>query len=384
MRLAAWLCVLLAGAGLGAADDLAARVVILANAREPESVALAEFYAAQRGIPAANIVALPLPGDEGITWRQFIDQVWQPLQDELYRRGWLEGTPSTLLDRYGRKRYAFTNHRLSFLVTCRGVPLRIFEDPALPPPTVRLDGQFKKTEGAVDSELSLLAWGNYDPVGPLPNPLFAHTGPQTLDAALVIKVSRLDGPTWEDARRLVTSALAGERAGPAGRYYVDLGGPHPEGDTWLKRAEATLRELGLAGAVESTPATFAADAPFDRPLFYFGWYAADCTGPFLQPGFAFPPGAVAEHIHSYSAQTLRSATSGWVGPLVARGVTATVGNVFEPDLNLLHRPDLLVAALARGQNFGDAAYYALPALSWQAIAVGDPLYRPFRPAAGRR
>jgi uncharacterized protein (TIGR03790 family) len=384
MRLAVWLCLLLAGARLAAADDLAARVVILANAREPESVGLAEFYAAQRGIPAANVVALPLPADESISWRQFIDQVWQPLQDELYRRGWLEGTPSTLLDRYGRRRYAFTNHRLSYLVTCRGVPLRIYEDPTLPDASVHLDGQFKKTEGAVDSELSLLAWGNYDPVGPLANPLFAHNGPQTLDATLVIKVSRLDGPTWEDARRLVTSAIAGERSGPVGRYYVDLGGPHPEGDAWLKRAEATLRELGLAGDVETTPATFAPDAPFDRPLFYFGWYAADCNGPFLQPGFTFPPGAVAEHIHSFSAQTLRSATSGWVGPLVARGVTATVGNVFEPDLKLLHRPDLLVAALGRGQTFGDAAYYALPALSWQAIAVGDPLYRPFRPAAGRR
>ena len=41
-----------------------------------------------------------------------------------------------------------------------------------------------------------------------------------------------------------------------------------------------------------------------------------------------------------------------------------------------------VEALVRGQNFGDAACESLPALSWQAIAVGDPLYRPF-PAAGR-
>jgi len=87
---------------------------------------------------------------------------------------------------------------------------------------------------------------------------------------------------------------------------------------------------------------------------------------------------VALHIHSFSARTLRSASAGWCGPLVARGVTATVGNVFEPFLQLTHRPDLLMRALGRGETFGDAVYYALPALSWQAIALGDPLYQPFK------
>jgi hypothetical protein len=94
-------------------------------------------------------------------------------------------------------------------------------------------------------------------------------------------------------------------------------------------------------------------------------------------GFEFPPGAVALHIHSFSARTLRSATEGWCGPLVARGVTATFGNVFEPFLELTLRPDLLLHALREGKTLGDAAFYAEPALSWQCIVVGDPLYRPF-------
>jgi hypothetical protein len=101
------------------------------------------------------------------------------------------------------------------------------------------------------------------------------------------------------------------------------------------------------------------------------------NGPFTLPGFRFPPGAIALHIHSYSAQTLRSAESNWCGPLIARGVTATMGNVFEPYLQLTHRPDLLVRALLRGEAFGDAACYAQPALSWQTVVIGDPLYRPF-------
>ena len=78
--------VLLAATAMAQSDDLAARVVILANSRQPESVRLAEFYAEKRAVPPANIIALPLPEAETVTWREFIDQVWQPLQDELLRR----------------------------------------------------------------------------------------------------------------------------------------------------------------------------------------------------------------------------------------------------------------------------------------------------------
>jgi uncharacterized protein (TIGR03790 family) len=372
----------LAGAAR-AAGTLADSVVVLANARQPESVELAQFYAKARAIPAENVIALPMPTEESITWREFIDQVWQPLQDELHRRHWIEGASSDLLDRYGRRRYARDSHRIAFLVTCRGVPLRIYADPTLLPEKSdrRIRAEFNTNAGAVDAELSLIAVGGYELVGVQPNPLFGREHPTAFDEEMVVKVSRLDGPTWSSARNLVTSAVVAERAGPQGRYYVDLGGPEAEGDRWLRAARTTLQGLGFDGESEETPATFDAAARFDAPVFYFGWYAGSLNGPFARKGFVFPPGAVALHIHSFSAQTLRSDTSGWAGPLVARGVTATVGNVFEPYLGFTHRPDLLMQALAAGKNFGDAVYFALPTLSWEAIAIGDPLYRPF-PAGG--
>lgn len=356
------------------------RVVILANSRQPESVRLAEFYAEKRAVPAANIIALPLPEAETITWREFIDQVWQPLQDELLRRGWIEGTGSNLLDRLGRRRYAPTGNRISYLVVCRGVPLRIFNDPTLleEKPDRKVVPALNKNEAAVDAELSLVAQGGHEITAMVPNPLFANDRPPTLDTAMVVKVSRLDGPTWESARHLVTSALEAERTGLHGRYYVDLKGPHAEGDDWLKATEKQLQILGFDGDTDASGGTFGIAARFDAPVLYFGWYAGNLNGPFAREDFAFPPGAVALHIHSFSAPTLRSDVSGWCGPLVTRGVTATVGNVFEPFLSFTHRPHFLVRALSEGKNFGDAVYYALPALSWQAVAIGDPLYRPFK------
>lgn len=369
----------LAGAGAGAHEaDPAVRLVIVANSQQPESVELARFYAGKRGVPTDNIVALPLPMAETITWREFIDQVYQPLQDELYRRGWLEGTESTLVDRYGRRRYAFSGHRISYLVTCRGVPLRVQNEPAFVISNRAMHAGFNKSESAVDAEFALLAFGEYEITGPLPNPLFARDLVMPLDAAQIVKVSRLDGPDWESARRLVTSALAAEERGLIGRYYVDLKGPHAQGDQWLEQAATQLRQLDFDGVVETTPGTLSEAARFDVPVLYFGWYAENVNGPFRTPGFTFPTGAIAQHIHSFSAQTLHSEGTGWCGPLVARGVAATVGNVFEPDLKFVHRPPLLLRALARGWNWGDAVFHALPALSWQQVALGDPLYRPFK------
>jgi uncharacterized protein (TIGR03790 family) len=236
----------------------------------------------------------------------------------------------------------------------------------------------RTNQGAVDSELSLLAQTDYPINACIPNPLYHNEAPTEFARAQVVKVSRLDGPSAADALHLVDLAVEAERTGLLGRAYVDVAGPHENGDRWLEAAAATIRALGFDLSASYGPGTLPSTARIDAPALYLGWYAADLNGPFALPGFRFPPGAVAVHMHSFSARTLRSATEGWCGPLLARGVTATVGNVFEPYLEYLHRPDFLLEALVRGDDLVDAAYYALPVLSWQSIVIGDPLYRPFK------
>lgn len=363
--------------------DLAARTIILVNARQKESVELGEFYADQRRIPRENIIALPMPDAEAISWREFVDQIWQPLQDELFGRKWLEGSLSETRDEVGRRRAALTGHRMAYLVTCRGTPLKINHDPALDVATPRRPaGQFQTNRGAVDAQLSLLAQPNQAIAGFVRNPLFNQRHTSSVVEEFVVKVTRLDGPTAADARALVTSALTAEKQGLIGRYYIDLrgltSGQYAAGDRWLEKTRAQLNDLGYFGDVHAGGATFDPADRFDAPALYFGWYAANVNGPFLRPGFRFPPGAIALHIHSYSANTLRSVTANWCGPLLARGVTATFGNVFEPYLEFTVRPDLLVARLAAGANLADAAFFATPVLGWQSIVIGDPLYRPFK------
>ena len=362
------------------ADDLALRVVIVANADDPESVKLAEYYAAKRAIPAANIIALKMPTSEAVTWRQFVDTVFNPLQAELVRRQWIDAIGMNLSDGVGRKKYVIAGHKISYLVVCRGVPLKVVHDPLQPAEVVpaATNPAFKTNAASVDGEFALAALSNPPLIAFVPNPLFNTDHPAALQLNQIIKVSRLDGPTFADARHLVDQALEAESAGLIGRSYVDIGGPHAAGDRWLEAAAKQLAALGFDGDVDRGGGSMPGWARCDAPALYFGWYAGALNGPFAQPRFKFPPGAVALHIHSYSADTLRSTTLGWVGPLVARGVTATFGNVTEPYLELTHQPQLVLKALARGDTLGDAAAYAVPVYSWQAMAVGDPLYRPFK------
>jgi len=372
----------------------AARVVLLVNANDKDSLRIARHYTAARGVPEENIVSLPLSRDETISWEDFVRTLWQPLQDELVRRGWIDALQSRRLDPAGRRKMASSGHSISYLVVCRGVPLRIANAPELIIPSGDIDPreQFRTNAAAVDSELSLLAYGDYNINAYLPNPLFRGSvdnavgglaqGRRRSAAVLgerrVIKVARLDGPKVADVLALIDHTLVAEERGLHGRAYVDLRGPHAEGEAWMEQIAARAQALGFPTEVNREEGTFPASARFEKPVLYFGWYAADVEGPFMRPMFRFEPGAIAVHMHSFSAATLRSESKGWVGPLIARGAVATTGAVYEPYLQLMHRPNLMFEELAKGARLGDAAYAALPVLSWQNVLIGDPLYRPFK------
>ena len=92
----------------------------------------------------------------------------------------------------------------------------------------------------------------------------------------------------------------------------------------------------------------------------------------------FMPGAFAYHLNSYSAETLRTTTRRWCGPLLAKGATCTLGCVYEPYLQFTPNIAFCLQALANGYTFGEAAWGSQIALSWQNTVIGDPLYQPFK------
>lgn len=367
-------------ASAASAAGLTPPVVVLANANDPQSLAVAEHYLESRAIPKERLIALPLPADEEIDRGTYVTRLHNPLMADLVKRGLLTGELSDVADAEGRTRLTVRAKAFEHLVVCKGVPLKIRHDAArfearektLPlPPVLRVN------HASVDSELALLPRPGTPLAGFVPNPRYNIVAPAAALTLDTLMVARLDGPSYDDAARLVDSALEAERTGLIGRGYVDIGGPHRAGDEKLTMTANLLRQVFFDTDVETTPALFARGCRMDAPAFYFGWYADSISGAIADPGFKFRPGAVALHIHSYSAATLRSRDAGWVGPMVARGATLTAGNVYEPYLEFTHNPALLLHGLISGMNAGEAAAYANPALSWQGVVVGDPLYRPF-------
>ena len=62
---------------------------------------------------------------------------------------------------------------------------------------------------------------------------------------------------------------------------------------------------------------------------------------------------------------------------VSRGAAATIGNVYEPYLELTAHLDILSDRLLHGFTFAESVFMASRVLSWMGVAVGDPLYRPY-------
>ena len=266
------------------------------------------------------------------------------------------------------------------------MPLKILNDPSLSENgSDKLRPELRRNDAAVDSELALLPVVYPKPAlyGAAPNRYYASTNAALLSPTNgLLLVTRLDGPTPEIARGLVDKAMQAEAEGLWGRAYFDsrgiTNGSYRIGDEWIRAGAEVTRVLGFETHLDKDPATFPASFPMSQIAIYAGWYDATVSGPFTRPEVEFMPGAFAYHLHSFSAQTIRSSTEHWVGPLLAKGATITMGCVEEPYLEAT--PDVrtfLARLLFSGFTFGEAAYACQANLSWQTTVVGDPLYQPF-------
>lgn len=345
--------------------------LVVFNSQDPDSVALAQFYAQKREIPEDNLIGLETSRAEEISREEYNRTLAGPLRSALIgKRFWkMRGNEVVAT-------------RIRYVVLIRGVPLKIRTDMPPAQPGEERHPVMDRDESSVDSEMTVLG-ANQAVKGALNNPYFrselrAVNGPIPPGMLLVC---RLDAPDVPTVQRMITDSLQAERRGLWGWSYVDLrgltSGPYYEGDQWLQNAVESMRQAGLPVQTDRVEATWPTGFPMEEAAIYYGWYAADACGPLADPVMRFVPGGVAVHIHSFSAATVRSTKQGWVGPLLTRGAAATVGNVYEPYLSLTAHLDVFQARLMAGLPLADAAYAATPVLSWMGVVLGDPLYQPY-------
>ena len=357
------------------AEVLPSKVYVVANSDDPDSLAIADFYASARGIPKGNIVGLPMPKAGKISKAEYFEKIENPLVAELAKRGALKAVKLGGREPSGREIYSYVSHDIGFLVLCRGVPWGVNPSPNSPAPN---PPKSFSDAASVDSEISGRFVSSKSFAGFVKNPLFNnYSWAMTPSITGTIPVARLDGVSRADVEASVRNALEAEKKGVRGRVYIDGAKREKTGDKWLSAAGKNLSAAGFDVSENTEPRLFGFADRMDAPAFYFGWYAFNPAGYFADKNFKFPAGASALHIFSFSAANMRDRNS-WTPAFTAEGASATFGNVYEPYLGGTHYPHVYVLALARGMSAGEAATAAMPFLSWQGVIVGDPMFKPFK------
>jgi uncharacterized protein (TIGR03790 family) len=357
----------------------------------PDSTELAQYYAQRRGVPAGNLLGLPLtPTGHAYgsgEWSLFLTELRDPLL------AWLAAHGTDSVDT---------------LLFCHGVPYEV-NVPGWGPRSV--DNALQVPQSLGTAAAPVFKATQY------PNPMkepsphkgndvghFDHATYEYLGLPLYM-ACRLDGVSVDHARALIDRAAYGAaHAGTApglytGNGYVDsrfgayddatllAGYPFTYADYALADKQMAYAkffveasgfpmlwepwesEIGEPGAsfLGGADATWAADA-----LLYGGWY----NYAKYQHGWEWLTGSIACDLNSNSAMGLRQ--SGYVSFLaqaLQENLTAGAGVVAEPYLNGHNRPDVLLAYVLDGFTWAEAAMISDPGLKWMSLHVGDPLYR---------
>ncbi len=360
-----------------AEQPLAASTIIVYNKAAVDSPELARFYAQQRGIASDHIVGLTCSTDEEISREEYDANIAEPLREAFKTRKWwtLRETPE--------QQTAVMSTSIRFVAVIKGVPLKIKPTAGPYPGDQSAGGAVSsRNEASVDSELASLGLFSRHISGPLRNPYFqSFKAIGDVDNPVLLLVCRLDAPKAETVRRMIVDSIATEKRGLWGRAYVDeaheTSAGYAVGDQWLAEIPVQLHKVGVPVVHDNSPAVFPDGYPITDCALYYGWRTEKVTGPFAQPEFHFSPGAVAVHIHSFSAMTLRDPNANWVAPLLSRGAAASIGNVYEPYLQFTAHLNIFDDRLLHGFTFAESAYSSIEVLSWMSVMVGDPLYRPY-------
>ena len=361
---------------LVAEKPLAPATIVVFNQDVPESVELAKFYAQKRGIARDHLVGLSVSRTEEISRDEYDTMIRNPLRAVFKERKWWT------LNEPRDGPVTIASNSIRFVALMKGMPLKIRaadnysgDKPGAAP--IR-----NRNDASVDSEIAALGAFTDQISGAMPNPYFqSYRAMLEADNSAMLLVCRLDAPDVATVRRMIVDAIETEKNGLWGRAYID--GAHNTstglgvGDKWLAEIPTQLHKAGVPVVYDDLPAIFPDGYPMTDCALYFGWYADKISGPFTQFDFQFVPGAIAVHIHSFSANTLRDEHANWAGPLLTKGAAATIGNVYEPYLQLTSHLNVLSDRLLHGFTFAESAYMSVQSLSWMSVMVGDPLYRPY-------
>lgn len=360
-------------------SQYASATLVIYNQNVADSRKLAAYYAGKRNIPFENLIGMKCSTEEIITRSEYKKTILEPLRKQFDANGWWERKE----DAQGKLRAVHT--KMKFAAIMFGMPLKVESSVSedLKQKSSTNLGPENNDAASIDSEIACLSMDLTKLSGAAGNPYFRSTDRGGTPEILL--TSRIDGPNYATAKRLIDDAIAVEGSGLWGMALIDIanlakekGAAYKIGDDWLETCSEFYRKAGIPTLVDRFSTRVPKGYPLGKDIIlYFGWYTQNAQGPFIDQNFQFKRGAVAAHIHSYSASTLRTTLKNWSGPLLSRGACAVLGNVYEPFLQMSTHLDLFNARFLAGFTFAEASWIATPVFSWMQVMIGDPLYQPF-------
>ncbi|MEI6891951.1 MAG: hypothetical protein V5783_07245, partial [Pontiella sp.] len=358
-------------------------VLLLVNRTSQDSLKVGNTYMDARKIPLRNVVYLDVPesvygGSATISPDDFTKRIWAPAMDVVKARGlddqilaWVYSVDFPIrvkTDSYDRKQMSVSG--LTFLRN--QIPeLSLVEEGnylsklfAGPNEQLKLNlnamslGIQKKGLGAgvtVPPEVAWLKDGLRDRM-PLPSMMLGYTGENGTDVDTVLKSIALG----------VRSDFRGRRGGI---YFVQTDDVRSKCREWQFASAVSELKYRQTSAVVTT------NFPAGQRNVMGILMGTDQVDPSQIKSFA--PGAMAEHLTSWSAEFQRPQTkcTDWI----KAGATASAGIVVEP----LSNPNKFPSArffvhYASGCTMLESFYQSI-ACPLQNLLIGDPLAKPYAP-----
>ena len=260
---------------------------------------------------------------------------------------------------------------MDFIVTTKGVPLRLQE------------GGYSVDAfvSCVNKFLEPIANPTETEIRRCLNPYFNKNEGFSSKKYGFYLVTRLDGYTVQDAKRLVTQSVAAKpHKGP---FLLDAdptrvtNGYKIMQDSLL-RAGDVLKTKGYQVRIDESAKFVSHDVPVAG---YSSWGSNDrAFDVAAYRSLRFLPGAIGETFVSTSGRTFSPATNGQslIADLIQGGITGVKGYVSEPYTFALAKPDILFDRYTSGFNLAESFYMASMVLKWKDVVIGDPLCAPYR------
>lgn len=337
---------------LGPPDPDVGRVLVVINEGSEEAVEVGSYYVKRRQIPQSNVLRLKLPSHYRFPEANFKKQIADPIYAKI------KSLPKPI----------------DFIVTTKGFPLAFEGEERRYSVDAWIMAMHKRTEPMPQEPL------REDIVRNL-NGYFSKNESFESKKYGMYLVTRLDGNTVDDCKRLVDHSLASK--GENGPFVLDDDPTKPNERFSLlpdamRRASEILKTKKLSVEYDATRTFLSPSGPV---MGYVTWGSNDPSfDKQVYRGIRFKPGAIAETFVSWGARRLVFEEQGqsMITSLISQGVTGCKGYVSEPYTIALARPDILFDRYTSGFNLAESYYMASPLIQWKDVVIGDPLCKPYR------